>query len=88
MATTNTVDSTWATINSLKNASDVRIHGGSFTAFTNDEQAALLDLCLGIAEKGASAFWVLQTFYANPRTIPGATITDSGAIGTSSTPAS
>ena len=53
---TNTVDATWADINALKLASDIRIHGGSFTAFTNDEKAALLDLCLGIAEKGASPF--------------------------------
>lgn len=84
---TNTVDATWADINALKLASDIRIHGGSFTAFTNDEKAALLDLCLGIAEKGASPFWVLQTFYTTPRALPGATVTDSYSFGTSTTPA-
>lgn len=85
---TNTVDATWSAINALKSDSDIRIHGASFTAFTGPEQAALLDLCLGIAEKGASAFWILQTFYANPKAIPGATVTNSFAIGTSPTPAS
>lgn len=69
---TYTLPDDWATIDAHRQAVDVRILNGSFTALSSDEVDAVKALANAAAVKEANPLSVLGLVYTAPRTIPGA----------------